>query len=700
MLRVESAPRFAALLALVILTACGDATGSTERVVSIVLQNVPAAPLLTGASVQLAATTLNGSGVVITGRQVAWKSSDARLATVSSGGLVTGVAAGVVTVTASADGAETAVTVDVRAGGSVGPQGGTLSLLGGAMVLDVPAHALSQTVVVLARPAVDAPASARMLPGTAVEITPESLGFFPAARLSLRFGPAGVPAGLNPGSLQLYQRAGTEWRIVDGSGRDSVGGAVSGSIRGTGTYAILSTPVNSIALQGSCAGGALYASQSCRLRADAYDVRGTPLSGARVEWSSSDAAVLGVDSLGFVTALGAGQATITARADDAVAATAIHVMARPTASWSHTRDWTTFQGNESRTGYVAATLDPVVFRELWNRQVFAAPLNPVVTGNGRVYVSINSYFGGQWAFGLSASTGAQLWSHSFGDIHSVHPPAYANGNVYLTTGGHGDSYLHALDGATGVRQFRTAYGNQWSRWYAPAIVDGAVYMAGGYYGGMYSFDASTGAQRWFAGTNQYDEWAPAVADGRVYAYTGSYSPRLQVFSAATGAEEFSIVDPEFSWTGWSMHVAPVLGSRNNVVAAHNGRLLSFDLQARTVGWTRTGGFTGTVAVGGGRVYARTSNGVEARTEADGGAVWQWTPPSGSPQHNLVVTENLLFVSVPTPYGDGPGTTYAIDIAAGRQVWSYPLAGHLTLGDEGTLFIASANSGRLAAIRVR
>lgn len=230
---------------------------------------------------------------------------------------------------------------------------------------------------------------------------------------------------------------------------------------------------------------------------------------------------------GVVTGVAAGTAVITATCDGRTATATINVRPRPTASWNQTADWATYQGNASHTGYVDATLDPVSFRERWVTSVAAGVvLNPVTEGGGSVFALVQSYFGAQKAAVLDAATGAVRWSHDFGNIHGVHPPSYANGRMYLTTSGHEDSFLWSFDAGTGAVLFRSAYGNQWSTYYAPVVLDGSVSMAGGSYGGMYRFGASDRAQQWFAGTNQYDGWTPAVRDGIVYAYTGSYSPKV------------------------------------------------------------------------------------------------------------------------------------------------------------------------------
>src|SRR5205814_4053175 len=57
-----------------------------------------------GATVQLTATLRDGSGNVLKGRSLTWASSTLGMATVSTGGLVTGVAVGAATITATSEG--------------------------------------------------------------------------------------------------------------------------------------------------------------------------------------------------------------------------------------------------------------------------------------------------------------------------------------------------------------------------------------------------------------------------------------------------------------------------------------------------------------------------------------------------------------------------------------------------------------------
>jgi len=431
--------------------------------------------------------------------------------------------------------------------------------------------------------------------------------------------------------------------------------------------------------------------KTVQLSATVRDFHDQVIPNAAVTWATAPASIAAVSTTGLVTGIAPGKAVVTASSGGAFGTDTITV-ARPLADWSGAVEWTTYQGNATHTGYNPVSMDTHVFQELWTKTVSSAALNPVTAGQGQVFVTTNAYFGIEQAKSLDARTGAELWSRDFGAIHSVNPPAYANGTVYLQTGGHADSFLYALDAATGSVQYRTAYLNQWSHYFAPVIVGPSVYVAGGYYGGMYAFKTTDLSQRWFAALNQYDQFTPAVKDTFVYAYTGSYQPKLTVTSANTGAIAYEIADPGFVWDGWSMNTAPTLGGASNVLATNGGRLISFSLSSRSIGYALAGSFRGQPTVANGVVYVANGAQVEARNESDGSLQWSWAPPEGQPTGPMIATQNLLLVST-------AANTYAVDLATHAQVWAYPAGGSLALSAQGILFIAQS-SGKLSAVSVR
>jgi uncharacterized protein YjdB len=70
-----------------------------------------------GETAQLSATVTDSAGHVLSGRAVAWTTSDGGVATVDSTGRVAGVAVGTATITANSEGKTGTAAVDVREDG-------------------------------------------------------------------------------------------------------------------------------------------------------------------------------------------------------------------------------------------------------------------------------------------------------------------------------------------------------------------------------------------------------------------------------------------------------------------------------------------------------------------------------------------------------------------------------------------------------
>ena len=666
----------------------GGPTTPVSTVATVQVSGAPSGPTLVGSTVQLVATPLNASGAIVTDQRVTWSSSDTALASVGTSGVVTVRKAGTVTITAASGSASGQATLDLRGGGPLGTGGGTLAVLDSTVTLTVPASALPQTTVLLVRPLVGGVVEPRMVGGTAFEVGPEALQLARAGTLTLRYAPSRLATGTVESSLQLYTLSSGAWVQVRGSTVDRTTRTVTGTFWRAGSYAVVATPVSRITVAGALTGGALYVGQGGQLTGTAYDANGDVLAGRTLTWTSSDAAVARVDSTGAVTAVGAGTATITATADGQSASVALPVLGAPAASWRHTTEWSTYQGDGRHTGAIDATLDPRAFRELWS---VAGVRGPVTLGDDKVYgISQRS------VIALDAMTGVQRWAYDLGSRDSFGPPGFGNGTVYLQTGGHQNSFVWGLAASDGALRFRTAFGNQWSSWYAPVAAGSAVYVAAGYYGGMSAYTGTTGENLWTVALNQYDQWTPAVANGLVYAYTGSYSPKVSVVDAATGRVSYEIADPQFEWRGWSMNLAPVLGTQNDLLALPDSRLVSFDLGSRTIRWqvkgfTSAWGASWQVTVSDGVVYALNGAQVQAHRESDGALLWTWPVPTGAPSGTMIATDNLLFVST-------GAATFAVDLASHRQVWSYPMGGMLAMGANGVLYIAGAS--KLVAVAVR
>ena len=677
--------------------ACSDASGpgAHEDVASVVVTGVPQTLLLVGDSVRLVATAVNESGGAIPGPVITWKSSAPQVALVRPNGTVLAVGAGAATITASAGGQEGSVAFDVAFGATLGIEGGTLSA--GALGLDVPAGALAQSTLVLARPTTPATSDARVVPGTAYTLGPDGLSFRRGVTLTLTYDPAKIPAGLYGVSLQTYLQSGTGWTVIYGSTVDTVTHTVRAVVAGSGTYIVRSTPVNHITIDGAAANGALYAGQTSRLTTRLYPTDNTTidtLPSRPITWTSSDRSKITVDGSGNVTALAVGSATITAATDGQQSSVTVTVLPRPTADWSRATDWVTYQGDMRHSGYIDATVDPGVFKERW---VSTPPAGAVffqpTVGGGRVYLATDGYFTSQKLVALDAAAGSVVWTRDFGAIFGINQATYDQGSLYITSGGHGDTFIWALNEADGSLRFQTAFPSQWEHWKAPVVVGNVVVTAGGYFGGMYGFNRATGVQTFGLSGPQVDGWGPAVTGGNVYTTGWVSGGGVRGFDPTNGTAVTEFTDSRLAAV-----TTPVIGEANDLLTIIGNRLIASSLGTKSVTWEQSGSYVGMPVVGKGIVYAFGGTVVTARQESDGALLWSWSlPPGNTGTVSLALTNNVLFVSGLAPYG-GTGTTVALDLATHLPVWSYPLAGRMAISAQGVLYVTTGS--KVAAVSLR
>lgn len=343
--------------------------------------------------------------------------------------------------------------------------------------------------------------------------------------------------------------------------------------------------------------------------------------------------------------------------------------------------WATFQGNTQHTGLVAETLDTANFKARWTKTL---PINGAAqgaAGDGYVFMNLQGVL-----YALRASTGETLWTTT---LTAANPPAYADGIVYVETGGHQGAFLWAFNAADGKLVFKTPIEDQWSSYYAPTIVDGTAYIAGGTYGGTYAIDAKTGERKWWLSLNQYDLFTPAVTADYSVVYTGSYNPQLTVIDRRTGELAFNISDPHFEWNGWSMNLAPVV-SGDSVVAIHNARLVHFNLKTKTMDWDLKSQFSGQPVIKDDQIYAINNGKVEVRN-INTGVLINTITGTNYFTGNPLLTNNLLFISDAT-------NTYAYDPMTLKKVWTLTgKSGPMFMADDALYVMSNAN---ISAIDVK
>jgi uncharacterized protein YjdB len=297
--------------------------------VSSVALSSAALDLVPGESARLTAVARDDAGDVLE-RTVTWTSSDPSIVTVDNG-LVTAIAAGNATVTATSEGKSATASVRIDEGGLLSPAGGTIHAIGGIVELDVPAAAVVSQSRLLVRPATQYPASPRIVKGTVFELSTSSgSSFAQPAMLTLRYAPADL-GGKPESTVTLFGVVGSSWQQIQSSTVNTANHTVAARVSGLGVYAVfVEAGVASVAV--NPANTTLVAGQSTKLSAVTSDGDGVPLTGRAVTWATSSESIAKIDaSTGDVTAVAPGTATITATSENVSGTGTIRVTAGPAA---------------------------------------------------------------------------------------------------------------------------------------------------------------------------------------------------------------------------------------------------------------------------------------------------------------------------------------------------------------------------------
>jgi uncharacterized protein YjdB len=236
-----------------------------------------------GTSRQLSAVLRDAAGTALTGRVLTWGSSNVAVASVSSTGLVVGVAPGTVTITGTSEG---------RVG--------------------------SATIVVLARLAsavILTPGSGTLVVGTTQPLTTQitdALGNLLTDRP--------VTFASDAPSVASVSATGVVTALAAGTARIT---ATSEGKTGTATFTVIPIPVARVDITPSPVSMLPGATQ--QLTAVARASSGAILTGRAVTWVSGAPSVVTVSSSGVLTAVGNGSAVVLALVDDAAGSVTVTV---------------------------------------------------------------------------------------------------------------------------------------------------------------------------------------------------------------------------------------------------------------------------------------------------------------------------------------------------------------------------------------
>jgi len=276
----------------------GNPGGSTDTAVvtvtpvpvSAVTINPASASVLVGQTAQLAATTFDSAGNVLTGRTVTWASSNSSVGLVNGSGLVTSVAAGSTTINAVSEGRSGTASISVSnvlvASVAVSPATASLTVGGTQQLIATPKDA-----------------NGNPLTGRTISWTNSNSGV----------------ATVNGSGLVGASAAGSATITATSEGQS-----------GTASISVSNVPVTSVAV--SPATASLTVGGTQQLIATPKDANGNPLTGRTISWTSSNSGVATVNGSGLVGASATGSATITATSEGQSGTASISVSNVPVAS--------------------------------------------------------------------------------------------------------------------------------------------------------------------------------------------------------------------------------------------------------------------------------------------------------------------------------------------------------------------------------
>ncbi len=261
----------AAVLALLVAVACSSPEAPIP--VATVTVSPSTGAVIVGTTQSFSAAIRDGAGNALSGRTVAWSSSNASIASMTSAGLLTAVAPGTVVVTAASEGraGTAAVTVLPIPVASLTITPGSASLIAGrtqqfsATPLDARGNALSGRTIT-------------WVTNSATTATIDATGLLTT---------------IAPGSVTVT--AGSEGQSV------------------TAQVNVLPVPVATVLVTPGSAN--LVAGTTQQLTALTRDATGGTLTGRFITWSSDTPAIATIDALGLITAVSPGVAAMAASSE-------------------------------------------------------------------------------------------------------------------------------------------------------------------------------------------------------------------------------------------------------------------------------------------------------------------------------------------------------------------------------------------------
>jgi hypothetical protein len=229
------------LVSTITLISCGGGTPTNPdpaSAVATVAVSAPSTVLIPQQTAQLAVVLKSVDGTTLTGHAITYSSSAVTIASVSASGLVTALAVGTTTITATSEGESGTVDFTVASGTLVGSSGGTVTGGNGAVVLTIPPGALTTNTAIAIVPVVGPPAAPPagvQFNGTAYQIGTVALMFAQPVTITLKYDATTLPLWVMSGDMVILGSGTAGWTSLSGIVVDTAAMTVSGTTTSIGS---------------------------------------------------------------------------------------------------------------------------------------------------------------------------------------------------------------------------------------------------------------------------------------------------------------------------------------------------------------------------------------------------------------------------------------------------------------------------------
>ena len=259
-------------------TVISGSVGTVSSSIAVAIVQVPVssvvviakAALLPGDTTTATAIVRDSIGAPITGRQVAWATSNPMVATISQNGFINAVGSGAAIITAIVDGAQGFTTIQISAN----------------PIATIQVALSSNTLTTLGSSAI-ATATARDAVGSV--LTGRSIAWTSSNPSVATVDANGVVTAVSLGTATI---------VATGEGK-----------QGSATVTVSQAPVAVVTLS---LNGAVLISQTTKINALLQDAQRNTLNNRQIVWASSNPAVVTVTQAGLATGVSTGTAVITA----------------------------------------------------------------------------------------------------------------------------------------------------------------------------------------------------------------------------------------------------------------------------------------------------------------------------------------------------------------------------------------------------